>query len=75
MEKIELPLEEFTVAQKLGLLEAIWTNLADDEDRFESPAWHEAVIEDRKMALKAGKITVSDWQEAKNRIRKKVSCG
>ena len=65
MEKIKLPLSEFSVAQKLGLLEDLWTDLADDADRFESAVWHKTVIEDRKMALKAGKITVSDWQEAK----------
>ncbi len=75
MEKIKLSLSEFTVAQKLGLLEDIWANLANDKDRFQSPAWHKTVIEDRKIALKDGKITVSDWQEAKNRIRKNVSCG
>ena len=75
MEKIKLSLSEYTVAQKLGLMEDIWNELANDEDRFQSPAWHEAVLEDRKMAFKAEKIASSDWNVAKNRIRKNVSCG
>jgi putative addiction module component (TIGR02574 family) len=74
MEKIDLPLSEFTFAQKLGLMEDVWGNLAMDEERLESPAWHKTVIEDRKRALAAGKTSTSDWEEAKDRIRKNVSC-
>jgi len=75
MEKIDLPLSQFTFAQKLGLMEDVWSDLDMDEKRLESPAWHEAVLEDRKKALAAGKITISDWEEAKDRIRKNISCG
>ena len=74
MEKIDLPLSQFTFAQKLDLMEDVWDNLAMDEKRLESPAWHEAVLEDRKKAFAAGKITISDWEEAKDRIRKNISC-
>ena len=55
-------------------MEAIWGDLAMDENTLESPAWHEAVLRDRKKALAAGKATASDWEEAKDRIRKNISC-
>ena len=58
MEKVKLPLSELTYAQKLDLLETIWTDLAKDENRFESPDWHEAVLKDREEALAAGKLTI-----------------
>ena len=74
MERIDIPLSQLTFAQKLDLMEAIWGDLARDEKRLESPAWHEAVLGDRKKALAAGKITISDWEEAKDRIRKNISC-
>jgi len=74
MERIDVPLSQFTLAQKLDLMEAIWSDLTRDEKTFESPAWHEAVLRDRKKALEAGKTTVSDWEEAKDRIRKNISC-
>ena len=74
MEKIDLPLSQFTFAQKLDLMEAIWSDLAMDEKTIESPAWHKTVLGDRKKALAAGKITISDWEEAKDRIRKNISC-
>ncbi|MFA4837224.1 MAG: addiction module protein [Dehalococcoidia bacterium] len=73
MKRIDLPLSQLTLPQKLDLLEAIWADLSRDEDKLESPAWHEAVLKDREKAFKVGKVTVSDWGEAKERIRKKVS--
>ena len=75
MEKINIPdLSQFTIAQKLNLMEAIWDDLTIDEKTLESPAWHEDILRDRKKALAAGKITISDWEEAKDRIRKNISC-
>lgn len=75
MERIELPLSQFTQAQKLDLMESLWDDLSRDEKTLESPAWHEAVLKDREKALAEGKATVSDWEEAKDRIKRKVACG
>jgi putative addiction module component (TIGR02574 family) len=74
MERVDLPLSELTVAQKLHLMEAIWDDLTKHEHALESPSWHEEVLRDREDALAAGKATVSGWEEAKDRIRKNVSC-
>jgi len=74
MERVELPLSKLTLAQKLDLMEAIWDDLAKHEDTLESPSWHEQVLKDREEALASGKATVSDWEEAKDRIRGKESC-
>jgi len=74
MERIDLPLSDFTLAQELELMEAIWEDLAKHDEALESPSWHEKVLKDREEALAAGKATVSDWKEAKRRIRENVSC-
>ncbi|MCD4707953.1 MAG: addiction module protein [Candidatus Sabulitectum sp.] len=74
MDRIELPLTQYTYAQKLDLLESIRDDLIGDEKKFESPAWHEAVFKDREEALAAGSVTVSDWEEAKERIRRNILC-
>ena len=48
MEKVDLlPLSQFTLAQKLNLMEAIWHDLSRDEEHLESPAWHDEVLKDR----------------------------
>jgi len=75
MERVELPLSKLTLAQKLDLLETIWDDLAKYQQAFESPFWHEEVLNDREKALSAGKTSPSDWDEAKGRIRKRVQCG
>jgi len=71
---VDLPLSELTLAHKLELMEAIWDDLAKHDETLESPDWHEEVLKDREKALAAGKASVSDWKEAKRRIRKNASC-
>ena len=74
MERVELPLSQFTYAQKLDLLEKLWDDLTREEDAFDSPAWHKTVLQDRDAALAAGKVKVSSWDEARERIKRNVTC-
>jgi hypothetical protein len=74
MERIDLDPSELTLAQKIDLMEAIGDDLVKHEQSFESPHWHENILKDREDALRAGKTTVSDWSQAKDRLRKNVSC-
>ncbi len=75
MKKVDLAVSQLTFSQKLGLMEAFWEELTRDDKKLKSPAWHEDVLKDREEAFSAGKVTVSDWDQAKKRIKKKVSCG
>lgn len=72
MEQINIPLSELSFNQKLNLLESIWDDLTKDETKFESPGWHKEILDNREQALTSGKVKVSDWEEAKERIRNKV---
>lgn len=54
-------------------MEALWTDLSKDDDRFQSPAWHAEALLEAKRAMKNGKAKFSDWQEAKERIRRKAA--
>lgn len=73
MKKVALPLSRLSLAQKLDLMETLWTDLARDEKKLESPAWHGAVLKDRGAAYAADKKIAADWELAKKRIKKKVS--
>ena len=73
MKRVDLPLSKLSLAQKLDLMEILWADLTRNEKQFKSPAWHESVLRDREKAFTAGRVTVSDWAKAKERIRKKVS--
>jgi len=71
---IDLPLSEFTQAQKLDLMETIWDDLSRDEKRLESPVWHESILQNRAKSLVEGTAKVSDWPQARDRIKHHVSC-
>ncbi|MHC9538748.1 MAG: addiction module protein [Vulcanimicrobiota bacterium] len=73
MEKVDIPLSQLSFAQKLYLMETLWADLTKDEKTFKSPAWHKTILKDREKALEAGKVTVTDWEQAKKRIKRKVS--
>ena len=73
MDRIELPVSRLSLAQKLDLMETLWADLSRDQENLESPAWQEDVLNDRARALEAGRTTASEWEQAKERIRKNVS--
>jgi len=73
MKTIDLDLSTFTLAQKLQLLETLWDDICR-EVNIDSPEWHDFVLKDRQKAYKEGKIAASDWQQAKKRIKKNLSC-
>ena len=53
------------------VLKTIWDDIVKDEIVLESPSWHKDILEDRKKAMAAGEVTISDWEEAKERIKKR----
>jgi putative addiction module component (TIGR02574 family) len=73
MNRFEFPISELSFTQKLDLMETLWADMIGNEKKLESPAWHEAVLNDREAAVDAGKITASNWEEAKERIKKNVA--
>ena len=74
MERLDLPIEKLSVAQKLDLMESLWDSLTKDDGTLESPDWHGPILKDRDKAMESGKSAISDWGEAKDRIRRNVSC-
>ena len=62
----KLPREE-----KLKIIETLWSDLAADEETFESPAWHAEELSKTERELAAGKIDVLDWEDAKKELRKR----
>ena len=73
MNRIDVPIAQLSFTQKLDLMEMLWADMTGNEKNLESPAWHGTILNDREVALNAGKVTVSNWEEAKERIKKNVS--
>ena len=67
--EITLPLEKMTIAEKLRVMETLWSDLTRDEKQFESPEWHGKVLGERAARVKQGKESFMDWETAKRQIR------
>jgi putative addiction module component (TIGR02574 family) len=61
------------LAERLQAMKALWESLCRDTPaELLVPAWHAAELSARAQALDSGKEAVSDWPDAKQRIRGKV---
>lgn len=70
---VTLPLSEMTVAEKLRIMEALWEDLSRNAGALESPEWHGTVLQDRERRIASGEAHFSDWAQAREDIRKRVS--
>ncbi|MDP1634172.1 MAG: addiction module protein, partial [Gallionellaceae bacterium] len=73
MNRIDVPIAQLSFTQKLDLMEMLWADMAGNEKELESPVWHGEILNERVAAMNAGKVTVSSWEEAKERIKKNVA--
>lgn len=64
-------LRKLPPAEKLKIIEALWSDLAGDEDAFQSPAWHEEELKKTEADYTAGRLEVLDWEDAKKGLRKR----
>ena len=70
---ISLPLKEMTLEEKLAAMESLWEDLARSPEAVESPAWHKEILDERQERVADGKARFVDWEQAKAKIRKKIS--
>jgi hypothetical protein len=70
---ISLPLKKMSRGDKLRMMEALWADLVADEGSLQSPDWHRVALREAERAVRTGQAKFSDWDEAKQRIRRKAS--
>lgn len=63
---------KMTQAEKLQAIEVLWSSLLSQSEDLPVPVWHEDVLKVREARVKSGEAIFSDWDEAKQRIRKRV---
>ncbi len=66
---ISLPLKAMTQAEKLMVMEALWEDLSQNEQAFESPAWHQEELAVTEERVKSGTEQFVDWEKAKMELR------
>jgi putative addiction module component (TIGR02574 family) len=55
--------------KKLKIIEALWNDLAADEDAFAGPAWHEQELRKTEADFAAGRVESLDWEAGKKELR------
>lgn len=66
-----ITIDKLSTTEKLELMEKLWDDLLSSPD-YTIPKWHDDELARRKNAVKQGKITYTEWDKAKEKIRKEV---
>jgi hypothetical protein len=67
--RIELPLAEMTIADKLQAMEALWEDLSSRADQLPSPDWHRDVLHERRRLVESGQLEFQNWDTAIAELR------
>lgn len=62
-------LRKLPSSEKMKIIEALWSDLASEEDSFESPSWHQRALQKTEADFAAGRVEVLDWETAKKELR------
>ncbi len=62
-------LRQLPRAEKLKIVETLWSDLVGDQEFFESPAWHEEALRQTEEDFIAGRLEILDWETAKKELR------
>ena len=57
--------------EKLKVMEALWKDLSDEEEKYDSPALHEDALKETENRMNSGIEEIVDWDIAKKNLRKK----
>lgn len=66
-----IPIENLTTNEKIDLMEKLWADLFSSPETS-PPAWHKDELSRRKNAVEEGRETYTDWNKAKEEIRKET---
>lgn len=70
---LALQLKKLSRTEKLQVMESLWIDLSKDEGRYQSPAWHGTALREAQQLVEEGKSKFVNWDEAKERLRRKTA--
>ena len=65
-------LRKLPKAEKLQIVEALWADLIEGQQEFESALWHGEVLRETEKKYAAGEIETLDWEAAKKELRARL---
>ena len=67
-----LPIETFSVAEKLLLMERLWEDLSRRPSDIPVPVWHGEILSERQAAVREGRTSFVEWEASKKRLRERL---
>jgi len=67
-----IQLDALSVVEKLARMDRLWADLSRRPVDIPSPSWHGDVLAARLAAVREGRPTFVDWEDAKKRLRDRL---
>ena len=62
-----------TQEEKLRAMDVLWSSIVSSSGAYEPPAWHEAVLRERRHRVEEGEETFIPWEEAKRQLQEEFA--
>lgn len=62
-----------TQEDKFRAMDVLWSSILSASDAYEPPAWHEAVLRERRRRVDAGEEVFIPWEEAKRQLQEEFA--
>ena len=59
--------------EKLRAMDLLWSSVVSSAGAYEPPAWHEAVLRERRRRVAEGEETFIPWEEAKRQLQEEFA--
>ena len=59
--------------EKLRAMDVLWSSIVSSSGAYEPPAWHEAVLRERRRRVEEGEETFIPWEEAKRQLQEEFA--
>ncbi len=59
--------------EKLRAMDVLWSSIVSSSDAYEPPAWHEAVLYERRRRAAEGEESFIPWDEAKRQLQEEFA--
>ena len=59
--------------EKLRAMDVLWSSVVSSAGAYEPPAWHEAVLRERRRRVAEGEETFISWEEAKRQLQEEFA--
>ncbi len=59
--------------EKLRAMDVLWSSIVSSSGTYEPPAWHEAVLRERRRRVVEGEEIFIPWEEAKRQLQEEFA--